>query len=60
MKDGEIVESGTHQELLVRQGHYHKLYTTASSGFNVDETYIEDKMSIEEKEEEIVGAGVAM
>ena len=31
MKDGEIVESGTHKELLEKKGFYHKMY---SSQFN--------------------------
>jgi len=26
VKDGQIVEQGTHQELLAREGHYHRLY----------------------------------
>jgi len=26
LKDGKIVERGTHQELLAREGHYHRLY----------------------------------
>ncbi len=27
LKDGEIIESGSHEELLFRQGYYHRLYT---------------------------------
>lgn len=28
MQDGKIVERGTHEELMARQGYYHRLYTT--------------------------------
>lgn len=26
LKDGQVVEAGTHRELLAREGHYHRLY----------------------------------
>ena len=27
MRDGKIVEQGTHRELLLRRGYYHELYS---------------------------------
>jgi ATP-binding cassette subfamily B multidrug efflux pump len=32
VNDGEIVEQGTHQELLARQGFYHHLYMSQFKG----------------------------
>ena len=33
MKQGQIVEQGTHEELLARQGKYYALYMTQFAGF---------------------------
>ena len=30
LRNGEIIEQGTHQELMDQQGYYHRLYTTGS------------------------------
>ena len=35
MDHGEIVECGTHEELLERKGKYHELYMTQSAGFSI-------------------------
>jgi ABC-type transport system involved in Fe-S cluster assembly fused permease/ATPase subunit len=31
MQQGEIVEQGTHQDLLVKKGHYHKMWQLQQS-----------------------------
>jgi len=36
IRDGEIVERGTHQELLARRGFYHHLYTSQFKGRTVE------------------------
>ncbi len=33
MKDGTIAESGTHEELMAREGEYAKLYNIQASAF---------------------------
>lgn len=33
MKEGELVESGTHRELIAKEGEYHKLYNIQASAF---------------------------
>jgi ABC-type transport system involved in cytochrome bd biosynthesis fused ATPase/permease subunit len=33
MKDGELVESGTHDELLAQKGEYHRLFTVQAQAF---------------------------
>lgn len=35
MNHGEIVECGTHEELLERKGKYHELYMTQYAGFSI-------------------------
>lgn len=35
MNHGEIVESGTHEELLEKKGKYHELYMTQYAGFSI-------------------------
>ena len=35
MDHGEIVESGTHEDLLKKQGKYYELYMTQYSGFAI-------------------------
>ena len=35
MDHGEIVECGTHEELLERKGKYHELYMTQYAGFSI-------------------------
>ena len=34
--DGQIVERGTHQQLLARRGRYYELYTSNTLGRQVD------------------------
>lgn len=47
MKDGELIESGTHTELLALKGHYFKLYDTAASGLSKEDSYICDDVTEE-------------
>ena len=35
IKDGKVVEMGTHEELMIKKGEYHKLYTIQMEGLNV-------------------------
>lgn len=35
LKDGVIVESGTHRELMEKKGEYHKLYTIQLEGLKI-------------------------
>ena len=37
MKDGSIIESGTHEELLEKHGYYHELFTSQHNLYNGDE-----------------------
>ena len=39
LKDGDIVEQGTHEELLERKGMYEKLYHSQFAGQNFDEVF---------------------
>ena len=39
---GKIVESGTHDELLRRGGHYEKLWRHQSGGFLADDVFSSD------------------
>ena len=34
LQNGELIESGTHQELLQQHGHYYKLYKLQYEGKN--------------------------
>ncbi|KAI0784318.1 P-loop containing nucleoside triphosphate hydrolase protein [Abortiporus biennis] len=36
MKDGELVESGSHRELIEKKGEYHKLYNIQATAFTED------------------------
>lgn len=36
MKDGRLVESGTHEELMKIGGEYHKLYDVQAKAFEGD------------------------
>lgn len=36
MKDGQLVESGTHVELMALNGEYHKLYDIQAQAFRDD------------------------
>jgi ABC-type multidrug transport system fused ATPase/permease subunit len=33
LKEGELVESGTHKELVAKQGEYYKLYNVQAQAF---------------------------
>jgi ABC-type multidrug transport system fused ATPase/permease subunit len=33
MKEGELVESGTHEELIAKKGEYHNLYNIQARAF---------------------------
>lgn len=37
LRDGDIVEQGTHEELLAKKGMYEKLYHSQFAGQNFDE-----------------------
>ena len=39
LKDGDIVEQGTHEELLEKKGMYEKLYHSQFAGQNFDEVF---------------------
>lgn len=39
LKDGDIVEQGTHEELLAKRGMYEKLYHSQFAGQNFDEVF---------------------
>ena len=39
LKDGDIVEQGTHEELLKKRGMYEKLYHSQFAGQNFDEVF---------------------
>ena len=34
MKDGQLVESGTHTDLIEQRGEYHRLYEIQACAFN--------------------------
>lgn len=38
INDGEIIEQGTHQQLLAQQGFYHNLYMSQFKGTNIGES----------------------
>jgi ATP-binding cassette subfamily B multidrug efflux pump len=48
MDAGRIVEQGTHQELLLRQGHYARLWQRQSGGFLATEEHGEDRSAARE------------
>lgn len=50
---GEIVESGTHEELLKRKGHYWKLWEMQQGNFKIDDTE-KQKKQVEQVPEDIV------